>query len=81
LLPTLNPKETLVQVSQRDGVDLDPHGLKYRPRQSDGEFGQRKTLGADVGKVQQGKPWGLMRTSGRYKFVNPRAWCDVGKVQ
>lgn len=41
-------------VSQRDGSDLDPHGLKHRPRPSDGEFGQRRTVGADVGKVQEG---------------------------
>ena len=44
-----------LQVSQRDGVDLDPHSLKFKPRQSDGEFGQKKAVGADVGKVQQGE--------------------------
>lgn len=41
-------------VSQRDGTDLDPHGLKFRPKPVDGGFGQRKAVGADVGQVQQG---------------------------
>ena len=43
-------------VSQRDGTDLDPHGLKHRPKPTDGgEFGKSRTVGADVGKVQQGE--------------------------
>lgn len=42
-------------VSQRDGTDTDPHGLKYRPKPGDGgEFVQNRTVGSDVGKVQQG---------------------------
>lgn len=43
-------------VSQRDGVDLDPHGLKHRPKPADGDFGQRRAVGADVGQVQEGAP-------------------------
>lgn len=44
-------------VSQRDGTDLDPHGLKFRPKPTDGggDFGARRAVGADVGKVQQGE--------------------------
>ena len=42
-------------VSQRDGTDLDPHGLKFRPKPVDSEFGQRRTVGSDAGRVQQGR--------------------------
>lgn len=45
---------SLKLVSQRDGTDLDPHGLKFRPKPVDGEFGQRKAVGADVGAIHQG---------------------------
>lgn len=42
-------------VSQKDGTDLDPHGLRHRPKPTEGEFGQRRTVGADVGKVSEGE--------------------------
>ena len=42
-------------VSQRDGQDLDPHGLKYKPRQGDGGPPTNRRVGGDVGQVQQGQ--------------------------
>ena len=43
-------------VSQRDGADLDPNNLKFRPRQADGPgFGARAPVGANAGQIQQGE--------------------------
>lgn len=41
-------------VSQRDGQDLDPNGLKFKPRPADGGFGAKRAVGADAGQAQRG---------------------------
>lgn len=42
-------------VSQKDGSDLDPNNLKFKPRQSDGgNFGSRAPVGSNAGQIQQG---------------------------
>lgn len=43
-------------VSQKDGRDLDPHSLKYKPRQMEGGSGSKPLVGADAGQAQQGAP-------------------------
>ncbi|GAB4812977.1 hypothetical protein N2152v2_000023 [Parachlorella kessleri] len=49
-------------VSQRDGTDLDPHNLKYRPRQEGGGPGGREAIGAHVAETHgDAVDWGHMK--------------------
>lgn len=44
--------------NQREGTDLDPHGINYQPR-PDGGFGGRAPVGAQAGGTAKGKvDWG-----------------------
>jgi len=63
-------------VNQRDGTDLDPNFLKYRPRgEGGGDRGGRAPLGAAAGEVKAGAvvDWGHLR-GGDTKFVQSQGY-------